>query len=282
MPTQKLHAYIRLIRLDKPIGIYLLLWPTLWAVWIAAAGYPPLKIVIIFTLGVVIMRSLGCIANDLADRKFDGFVQRTRTRPLATKELSVREAIGLGLVLCVLALFLVLFLNPYAVALSLVGFLLALSYPFAKRVTYLPQFILGAAYSWGIPMAFATLQNAVPWQGWCLYVLAVLWPVSYDTMYAMVDREDDLALGLKSTAILFGTYDLFLIGVFQLLFLFAWVGFGLLQNFGGYFYGSLGIAACFMVYQQILLKNREREGCFKAFLNNNWVGLIIFVGIVGG
>ncbi len=274
--------YCLLMRLHKPIGILLLLWPTLWALWLASHGRPHFLVLCIFVAGVVLMRSAGCIINDYADRKVDAYVKRTSQRPLATGAISVKGALIVFTVLSLFAFGLVLFLNVYTILLAIVGAVLAIIYPFMKRFTHLPQVGLGLAFSWGIPMAFAAENNAIPLAAWVLYFTAILWPVIYDTMYAMTDRDDDLKVGIKSTAILFATWDTVIIAVLQMVFLCGLIYVGCLFRLTMNYYASLLLVAGFFCYQQVLMKNRERTQCFKAFLNNHWVGLIIFVGIVLG
>ena len=271
--------YALLMRLHKPIGSLLLLWPTLWSLWLAAKGVPSLKNLLIFTLGVFLMRSAGCVINDFADRKIDGKVKRTQDRPLATGAVSSTEAIVLFLVLCLLALGLVLQTNMLTIQLSVGGLLLAFCYPFMKRYTHLPQVVLGAAFAWGIPMAYAAETGTIPHHIWLVYLAVVLWTVVYDTFYAMVDREDDLKIGVKSTAILFGEQDRFITGILQFLTLYTLYLVGSRSELGNYYQVSLGVAALFFAYQQWLIRYRAREACFKAFLNNNWVGMTIFIGI---
>ncbi len=276
---QRLYWYTRLMRLEKPIGIFLLLWPTLWALWMAAQGVPDMKVLVIFVLGVILMRSAGCVINDYADRNIDPHVERTKQRPIATGQVSPRAALVLFCILCLTAFGLVLLLNLYTVLLSFGGALLAAVYPFMKRYTYLPQVVLGAAFAWAIPMAFAAQMNAVPAVAWLLFVATVLWTVAYDTMYAMVDRADDLKVGVKSTAILFGEMDKFFIGVIQTLVLVTLIMVGEQLAMTWPYYLGLIVAAGLAVYQQYLIKNRETSRCFRAFLNNNWFGLAVFAGI---
>lgn len=276
----RLREYALLMRLDKPIGAFLLLWPTLWALWLAGQGQPARGVVVIFVLGVFLMRSAGCVINDIADRNFDPYVARTRQRPLAARRIAVREAVVVLIVLCLTAFALVSLLNTLTVLLSLPALALAISYPFMKRFHHLPQVHLGAAFGWSIPMAFAALTGAVPLLAWLLFAANVVWAVVYDTMYAMVDREDDLQVGTKSTAILFGARDRWIIGRLQLLLLVLLVLVGLLGGLGWAYYAGLFAATWFALYQQYLIRNREPDQCFKAFLNNNWFGLIIFCGIV--
>ena len=272
--------YGALMRLDRPIGIYLLLWPTLCALWIAGTGRPGGWIFTVFVTGVVLMRSAGCVINDYADRDFDPHVSRTRHRPLATGAVTPREALTLFVVLCLLAFVLVLTLNTTVIAMSLVGAVLAATYPFVKRYSYLPQIHLGAAFGWAVPMAFAAQTGGVPKEGWLLFIATILWATAYDTMYAMVDREDDIKIGVKSTAILFGDADRLMIGVLQLLVLVVLVLVGRELQAGDPYYIGVAVAAGFAVYQQYLIRFRDRNGCFRAFLNNNWFGIAVFCGIV--
>jgi len=266
--------------LHKPIGILLLLWPTLWALWIAAAGVPDLHILIVFILGVVLMRSAGCVINDYADRNFDPHVARTRQRPIAAGRVSPREALILFAGLCLLAFALVLTLNRQTLYLSFGALLLAAAYPFTKRYTQLPQVVLGAAFGWAIPMAFAAVQGEVPRIGWLLFTVNVLWSTAYDTFYAMVDRDDDVKIGVKSTAILFGESDRLIVGVLQLLVLGGLLLVGQMAGLGLYFYLGLLVAAGLALYQQYLARGRDRDGCFRAFLNNNGFGAAVFAGIL--
>ena len=276
----RLRDYISLMRLDKPIGIFLLLWPTLWALLVASEGQPDPKIVVIFILGVIVMRSAGCVINDYADRDIDRHVSRTQNRPLTAGRLSTTDAKLLFIVLCVIALYLVLQLNRLTLLLSVVGVLLAASYPFMKRVTHLPQVYLGAAFGWAVPMAFAAQINTVPPIAWLMFTATVLWATAYDTMYAMVDREDDLALGIKSTAILFGDSDRHIIGIIQGMLLVCLLMIGHQAGLGPFYYAGVLVAAGLAVYQQQLIRYREREGCFRAFLNNNWFGAVVFAGML--
>lgn len=277
--ANRLLQYAYLMRLNKPIGTYLLLWPTLWAVWIAGSGNPHWLIVVVFILGVVLTRSAGCVINDYADRNIDPYVERTQYRPLATGAVHPKEALGLFVVLMLGAFLLVLLLNWLTVILAFVGIGLMMLYPFMKRYTHLPQIFLGAAFGWAIPMAFAAQTNTISWLGWLLFFINILWIVAYDTMYAMVDRDDDLKIGVKSTAILFGNTDKFIIGLLQIavLLLLVWIGWQ--EQFGVWYYVGLVVAVGLAVYQQWLIKDRERERCFQAFLNNHWFGMVIFFGI---
>jgi 4-hydroxybenzoate polyprenyltransferase len=276
---QRLAHFMQLMRVDKPIGILLLLWPTLWALWLAAKGAPAAHNLLIFGLGVVVMRSAGCVINDFADRKIDGRVARTQGRPLATGVITSREALILFIALCLIAFGLVLMTNPLTIQLSLGGLLLAVSYPFMKRHTHLPQVVLGAAFAWGIPMAYTAQTGALDKNIWLIYLAVVLWTVVYDTFYAMVDRDDDLKIGVKSTAILFGEQDRVITGALQILTLYALYLVGQAFALGWVFYLSLGVVAGLFGYQQWLIRFRERAACFKAFLNNNWVGAAVFAGI---
>jgi 4-hydroxybenzoate polyprenyltransferase len=278
--ASRLREYALLMRLNRPIGIFLLLWPALWALLIAGDGRPPPEIVMIFIGGVILMRSAGCVINDFADRQIDRYVARTRNRPLTSGRIRPWEAKLLFTLLSLAAFALVLLLNPLTIVLSFVGALLALTYPFMKRVTHLPQVFLGVAFGWSVPMAFAAVTDTIPPLAWLLFTATVLWATVYDTMYAMVDRDDDIVLGVKSTAILFGDADRQIIGVLQVLLLVCLVMIGHQVGLGWYYYGSLVIAALLALYQQGLIRYREREGCFRAFLNNNWFGAVIFVGIL--
>lgn len=281
MWNEKLKNYWLLMRLHKPIGILLLLWPTLWALWLAGNGMPDGMVLIVFCVGVVLTRSAGCIVNDFADRQFDGKVKRTQMRPLANQKLSTREALCVFAAIMLLAfLLVVIFLNRYAVCLAIVGAILAVVYPFLKRITHLPQLGLGLAFSWGVPMAFAAVNYAVPREAWLLYATAIVWPLIYDTMYAMTDRDDDIRIGIKSTAILFGQYDVLILGLLQILFLIGLVFVGNLFALQWPYYISVFMCAGFFLYQQYLIKDRDPARSFKAFLNNNWVGLVLFLGIV--
>ncbi len=272
--------YARLMRLDKPIGILLLLWPTLWALWIAGEGHPRPWVVVVFVLGVVLMRSAGCVINDFADRDFDRHVRRTASRPITAGQVSPREALVLFGVLSLLALGLVLTLDRLTVQLSLVGAFLAASYPFTKRFTHLPQAYLGVAFGWAIPMAFAAQTGEVDQRSWWLFAAVVLWALIYDTMYAMVDRDDDLKIGVKSSAILFGRYDRLIIGLLQLAMLGVLLVVGRLFGLGLWYHLGLAVAAGLMLYHQWLIHDRDRERCFRAFLHNQWIGVAIFAGLV--
>lgn len=280
MTAARLNAYSQLMRIEKPIGVLLLLWPTLVALWIAGAGSPSIKNIMVFVLGTFLMRSAGCVINDFADRKFDGHVERTRARPLASGAVTPLEALLLSGFLCTLAFGMVLLTNQLTVMLSFVGLAVATAYPFMKRVTYLPQLVLGFAFSFGIPMAFAAETGAVPLAAWLLVAANLLWTVAYDTFYAMVDREDDVRIGVKSTAILFGAWDRAITAILQLasllvLLLVAWT-FAL----HWIFYVGILISALMFAYQQNLIRQRSREACFAAFLHNNWVGFTWFCATV--
>jgi len=276
---ERVTQYALLVRLDKPIGIFLLLWPTLWALWFAAEGVPDLSIMFIFILGVILMRSAGCVVNDLADRNIDQHVTRTRNRPIPAGKVGVREALIIAFVLISCAFLLVLQLNPLTVKLSFAGAALAILYPFTKRYTYIPQFFLGLAFGWAVPMAFAAQAGELPVIVWVLLMATVLWAVVYDTMYAMVDRGDDIRMGVKSTAILFEDADRMIIGVIQVLVLLALVLVGGRMEANWAYYAGLAVAGCFSLYQQYLIKDRIPEYCFRAFLNNHWFGAAVFAGI---
>lgn len=280
MPASKWSAYWRLTRFDRPIGILLLLWPTLWALWLAGQGSPAIGNVVIFVLGVVLMRAAGCVMNDIADRDFDPHVERTRCRPLAAGALSTREAFLMLGALFVAALLLVLMTNALTIKLAFVGAALALCYPFFKRVTHLPQLVLGIAFGWGIPMAFAAETGQVPLLAWWLLAINILFAFIYDTEYAMVDRDDDIAIGIKSTAILLGRFDRAAIFVLMaaMLGMLAWLGRG--QGFGWPWHAGVVAAAGLFLYQLIIIRRRERDACFRAFINNNWVGAVIFAGLL--
>lgn len=277
----RLPLYGQLLRLNKPIGTLLLLWPTLWALWLAGNGRPSFKNVIIFITGVFLMRSAGCAINDFADRKIDGFVKRTKERPLAAGRLLPYEALLLAASLALSAFCLVLLCNIFTILLSFGGVVLAACYPFLKRITHLPQLGLGIAFSWGIPMAFAAEQNHISFSAWFLFAAAVLWPIIYDSLYAMTDRLDDLKIGVKSTAILFGEADRLIIALLQIVFSFLLVVVGLLFHLHLVYYCALvGVGGLFC-YQQWLIKDHLPERYFAAFINNQWIGLLIFLGIIG-
>ncbi|BAJ03848.1 4-hydroxybenzoate octaprenyltransferase [Shewanella violacea] len=275
----KLDVYMRLARMDRPIGTLLLLWPCLMALILAADGMPDLKVLVIFILGVVVMRACGCIINDYADRELDSHVDRTKSRPLASGEISSKEALLLFGVMGLFAFGLVLMLNPLVIQLSFVGIILTVIYPFTKRFTNMPQMFLGVVWSWSIPMAYAAQTGSVPAEAWWLFFANWCWTVAYDTMYAMVDREDDLQVGIKSTAILFGKYDRQIIGLFQLAALACFITAGWAADRGLVYGIGLITFVGFSLYQQKLIYARERAPCFKAFLNNNWAGLALFVAL---
>ena len=275
----KFKQYLLLIRLNRPIGIFLLLWPTLWGLWIASEGFPNTKILVVFLFGVFLMRSAGCILNDIIDKDFDKFVARTQNRPLASDKLSSIEAFIVAISLIFIAFLLVLTTNTLTVQLSFVAIILAGTYPFLKRHTYLPQFFLGLTFGWSIPMAFAATTNSIPKIAWLLLIANILWTVVYDTIYAMIDREDDLKIGIKSTAILFDDADIFIIGLIQSLVLIALIVIGQQASLNTIYYFSLIIGGCLFLYQLYLIRNRDQKKCMQAFLNNNWFGLVVFIGL---
>jgi 4-hydroxybenzoate polyprenyltransferase len=277
---RRLDAYERLVRLDKPIGALLLLWPTLWAVWLAAQGLPRIEILLIFTLGTFLMRSAGCALNDFADRNFDAHVERTRERPLATGEVAPREALAVAAALALAAFGLVLHLNAFAIALSFVALALAAGYPFFKRFFGLPQLVLGLAFGFGIPMAYAAIQNRLPLECWLLLAANVFYAFAYDTEYAMVDRDDDARIGLRSSALTLGAMDVAAVMASYAAMLALLVGVGLLLQLRWPYFAGLAVAGAMMVWHWMLIRGRTREGCFRAFRHNNWVGLAIFAGIV--
>ncbi|ULG70869.1 4-hydroxybenzoate octaprenyltransferase [Marinobacterium sediminicola] len=268
------------MRADKPIGTYLLLWPTLWALWIAAQGTPSLELLLIFSLGVFLTRSAGCVINDFADRHIDGHVKRTHQRPLPSGRVTEREAIGLFIGLMLISFLLVLLTNTLTILMSFGGLALAFVYPFMKRYTHLPQVVLGAAFGWAIPMAFTAVQAQLPLTAWLLYAAKILWTVAYDTQYAMVDRDDDLKIGVKSTAVLFGQHDKLIIGLLQLAALVILIWVGQLEQMGLWFHLGLVGALGFFMYQQWLIRHRERMPCFRAFLNNHYAELVVLIAII--
>lgn len=276
---QQLPHYFALMRIDRPIGTYLVLWPTLWALWLAAEGLPPLHLLFIFVAGTYLMRAAGCVINDFADRKIDAHVKRTANRPFATGSVTEKEALLLFATLCLLAFVLVLFTNTLTILLSFAAVALAACYPFMKRYTHLPQVVLGAAFSWGMPMAFAAVRNEVPLEIWLIYIAGLMWTVVYDTFYAMVDRDDDLKIGVKSTAILFGDDDRAITGMLQASAIVILAIAGPKFEMSFIYYAGLMVASGLFIYQQKLIRYRECEACFKAFLNNNYVGMAIFIGI---
>jgi 4-hydroxybenzoate polyprenyltransferase len=276
----RLDAYEKLVRLDKPIGILLLLWPTLWALWLAARGLPPLKVLWIFVLGTAVMRSAGCAINDFADRRFDAEVERTRGRPLAAGTIRPWEALAVagGLALCAVAM--IWTLNALTIQLSFAALAIAVIYPFTKRFFWMPQAFLGLAFGFGIPMAFAAIEGRVPPLAWALLGANVFWTIAYDTEYAMVDRPDDLRIGIRTSAILFGRFDVAAVMACYALFLASMVAIGAWQRYGPFYYAGLAVAAALAGYHFLLIRGRGREGCFRAFLHNNWVGAAVFAGIV--
>lgn len=282
--TQRLHdrlgAYVELARLDRPVGTLLLLWPTLAALWLAAGGWPATHLIVVFTVGTFVMRSAGCVINDYADRGWDRHVARTRDRPLTSGRVSERGALLMFSGLCCVGAALLLFVNPLTRVLALVGFGLAVVYPFAKRWTYLPQVVLGAAFSWAIVMAFASVLGRLPSTAWLMFVGSLLWIVAYDTEYAMVDRDDDLEVGIKSTAILFGSADRFMVALLQACALLAFSLLGTQLELGASYRAGLVVSVLLFLYQQRLMHGRSRDGCFKAFRNNTWVGFALFAGVV--
>jgi len=278
---RRIEEYVKLARLNAPIGIWLLLWPALWALWVSGNGHPQPRVLVIFVLGVVVMRSAGCIINDFADRDIDLYVRRTRDRPLAARRVSPTEALTLFAALLLIALLLVTRLDLLTIKLAFVGAALTVSYPFVKRFFPMPQLYLGISFGgWSVPMAFAAQTGTLPRVAWVLYIAAVIWAAVYDTLYAMVDREDDLKIGVKSSAILFADMDKLLIGVMQAMMLFALVLVGRNMRYGQWYHAGLIAAGVLFLYQQWLIRNREPAGCLRAFLNNHYVGLCIFIGIL--
>jgi len=275
----RLRDYASLMRIDRPIGTLLLLWPTLWALWFAAEGVPDLHILAVFVVGTFLMRSAGCVINDYADRDFDPYVARTRDRPLAARRVTTKEALALFVVLSLVAFALVLTLNRLTILLAVVGAFLAVSYPFLKRWTHLPQFYLGVAFGWGIPMAFAAQTNALPPLAWVVLAANICWAVAYDTAYAMTDRADDLKIGVKSTAILFGRYDRLMVGLFHAATLVLLGVAGFMTERGILYYTALAAAAALAVQQQFRIRRREPAQCFRAFLENNRFGAVVFLGL---
>jgi 4-hydroxybenzoate polyprenyltransferase len=276
----QLQNYVQLMRLDKPIGVWLLLWPTLWALWLAGEGHPDPGIFVVFILGVIIMRSAGCVLNDFADRNIDPYVERTRTRPIASGKVAPMEALTLFVALALIAIGLAAMLNRPAQLLAVVGAGLTVVYPFIKRFVSIPQFVLGAAFGWAVPMAFAAQTGETAQLAWLVFATAIIWAVIYDTFYAMADREDDLKIGVKSTAILFGDADLFVIGGLQILMLAALILIGNMAELGFAYYASIVIAAILMAWHQWLARDRQSAACFSVFLQNHYIGMIVFIGIV--
>jgi len=281
MIIERLKQYAVLARFDRPIGILILLWPTLWALWVASDGKPDTLIFSVFALGVVLMRAAGCVINDYADRDFDPHVERTKQRPIAAGKVSPKEALVVFAVLCLTAFALVLLMNTYTILLSFAGAFLAASYPFMKRYTQLPQAYLGMAFGWAVPMAFAAQTNTIPAVAWVLYLAVMLWALVYDTMYAMVDKDDDLKIGVKSTAILFGAYDRQIIGLLQVIIIGLLLTVGQWQHLAWPYYLGVLVAAGLSAYQQTLIFQRQKAQCFQAFLNNNWFGMAVFIGLAG-
>lgn len=271
--------YWLLARFDRPIGILILLWPALWALWVASNGQPDTLVLTVICAGVILMRAAGCVINDYADRDFDPHVERTKQRPIAAGKVTPKEALIFFIVLTLIAFALVLLLNTYTILLSFVGAFLAASYPFMKRYTQLPQAYLGIAFGWAVPMSFSAQMNAIPAVAWVMYLAVILWALVYDTMYAMVDKDDDIKIGVKSTAILFGQYDRHIMAVLQLIIIGLLITIGIMQHSGLAYYIGLLVASGLSVYQQILIVNRDKALCFKAFLNNNWFGLAVFIGL---
>ena len=276
----KITPYIELMRLEKPVGIYLLLWPTLWALWIAAKGIPDASLLIIFTLGVIFMRSAGCVINDYADRKVDGHVSRTVNRPLVTGAVTTKQALILFFSLLTASFLLVLFTNTLTIQLSFAGAALAAIYPYMKRHTHLPQLFLGAAFSWAIPMAFAAQTDELPKYVWLIYMANLSWTVAYDTMYAMVDRDDDIKIGVKSTAILFADADKVMIAILQSITIFCLFLLGSELSLNAFYYLGLLVAIGLMVHQQWLIRARDRAGCFAGFITSHWVGVAVWIGLI--
>jgi len=272
--------YLQLMRLDRPVGTLLLLWPTLAALWLAAEDWPPLHLVIVFAFGTLFMRTAGCVINDIADRRLDRHVARTAKRPLTVGRIPLSHALGIFAALVLASALLLLALNSMTRWLAVAGIVIAALYPFMKRWTYLPQVVLGAAFSWGLLMAYAAVRNDLPPAAWLLFIASLLWIVAYDTMYAMVDRDDDLKVGIRSTAILFGTADRLMIGLLQCAALVTLLMMATQQEYRGFFQTGIAVTAGLFVYQQYLIRGRSKDGCFKAFLNNVWVGFALFLGSV--
>lgn len=277
--TKKLDAYERLMRLDKPIGILLLLWPTLWALWLASRGIPDWITLLIFITGTVLMRSAGCVMNDIADRNYDGLVERTKNRPLATGEVSVKEAYLLAAGLALMAFTLVLLFNKTTIMLSFAALFLAATYPFTKRFLAIPQAYLGVAFGFGIPMAFAAVNDYIPPLAWILLATNVFWAMAYDTEYAMVDRDDDVKIGIKSSAIFFGNYDVIAVMICYAIMLGLLAYVGKFMGFGKNYFTGLAVTFALVCWQYVLIKSRDKSRCFKAFLHNNWIGLVLFIGL---
>jgi len=278
--ASRLRNYGKLMRVDKPIGIWLLLWPTLWALWLAGEGAPNQGLFVVFVFGVFVMRSAGCVLNDFVDRKIDPYVERTRARPLVTGAVAPFEALTLFIALGLIAVGLATMLNKQAQLLAVIGAALTIAYPFIKRYVSIPQFVLGAAFGWAAPMAFAAQSGETPELAWLVFGTALIWAVIYDTFYAMVDREDDIRIGVKSTAVLFGEADLFVIAGLQILMIVALILIGLRAELGFWYYGAVGVAAAMMAWHLWLARDRQPAGCFQAFLRNHYIGMVVFVGIV--
>lgn len=276
----RLKQYWLLSRFDRPIGILILLWPALWALWVAGDGKPDLGVLIVICLGVVLMRAAGCVINDYADRDFDPHVARTKQRPIAAGKVKPKEALWVFVVLCLCAFCLVLTLNTFTVLLSFVAAFLAASYPFMKRYTQLPQAYLGIAFGWAVPMSFSAQTNNIPAVAWVMYLAVVLWALVYDTMYAMVDKEDDLKIGVKSTAILFGAYDRHIMAILQLIIIGLLIVVGQMKHLSWPYYGGILVGTGHFVYQQKLIFYRDKMLCFRAFLNSNWFGMTVFIGLL--
>ena len=276
----RLKQYWLLSRFDRPIGILILLWPALWALWVASDGRPDLGVLTVICLGVVLMRAAGCVINDYADREFDPHVARTKQRPIAAGKVKPKEALWIFVVLCLCAFGLVLTLNIFTILLSFIAAFLAASYPFMKRYTQLPQAYLGIAFGWAIPMSFSAQTNYIPLVAWVMYLAVVLWALVYDTMYAMVDKEDDLKIGVKSTAILFGSYDRYIMAFLQFIIIGLLIIVGQMKHLSWPYYGGILVATGLFVYQQKLIYYRDKTQCFKAFLNNNWFGMVVFIGLL--
>lgn len=275
-----MNAYFRLMRLDKPVGIYLLLWPTLWALFLAAEGWPEPKLLVIFVSGVILMRSAGCVINDYADRNIDKHIERTQHRPITTGEISASSALKLFLTLIVASFMLVLFTNALTIQLAVIAALLATLYPFTKRWTHLPQVVLGSAFAMSVPMAFAATNNNVPDGAWWIFSATIIWTVIYDTMYAMADRDEDLKIGVKSTAVLFANYDRLILALLQIGLVLIFMKISEIFDMATFYDISVIFSGVLMLYHQFLIKNRDKSACFKAFLHNNYIGMVIFVGIV--